>query len=83
VINPPAADGSGAPGVTARSLDLEEVVLVNDATSQTLSRLTERRCWRCLRMFPRDDGHRLPMRDEHWLCDPCEVALLPSKQRAR
>ena len=38
-----------------------------------------RRCWRCLQMFPTDSP--VPVRDEFWLCDPCDATLLPSKRR--
>jgi len=44
--------------------------------------LAERRCWRCLHMFPGDAERGARARDEFWLCDPCEATLLPSKQRA-
>jgi hypothetical protein len=54
---------------------------VNDTNPEGLSALDERRCWRCLQMFPGDADRGTPMRDEFWLCDPCEAALLPSTQR--
>ncbi len=44
--------------------------------------LTERRCWRCLNLFPGDADRSAPVRAEFWLCDPCQATLLPSKQRA-
>jgi hypothetical protein len=44
---------------------------------------TERRCWRCLHMFPGDAERGTPVRPEFWLCDPCEAILLPSKRRAK
>jgi hypothetical protein len=43
--------------------------------------LAERRCWRCLQMFPGDTDRQMPVRDEFWLCEPCDATLLPSKQR--
>jgi hypothetical protein len=54
---------------------------VNDTTPEGLGALDERRCWRCLQMFPGDADRGTPMRNEFWLCDPCEAALLPSTQR--
>jgi hypothetical protein len=39
--------------------------------------LTQRRCWRCLQMFAVDEP--VPVREDFWLCDPCEANLLPSK----
>jgi hypothetical protein len=44
--------------------------------------LAERRCWRCLHMFPADSERGAPAREQFWLCEPCEATLLPSKQRA-
>jgi hypothetical protein len=41
--------------------------------------LTERRCWRCLQMFPGDGP--VPAREDFWLCEPCDATLLPSKLR--
>lgn len=35
--------------------------------------------WRCLQMFPGDADRAAPVRDEFWLCEPCEAILLPSK----
>ena len=51
-------------------------------TSATPSALDERRCWRCLQMFSGDADRSTPVREEFWLCAPCESTLLPSKQRA-
>ena len=81
MISPPASDGSDAPDVTANPRG-QEVMTLNDAAADTPSTLTERRCWRCLHMFPRDPAHGPPTWDEFWLCDPCQASLLPSKQRA-
>jgi hypothetical protein len=44
--------------------------------------IAERRCWRCLQMFAGDADRPAPIRDEFWLCDPCDATLLPSKRRA-
>jgi len=41
--------------------------------------LARRRRSRCLQMRPTDAP--VPVRDEFWLCDPCDAILLPSKQR--
>jgi hypothetical protein len=48
-------------------------------TTFTPSVPSERRCWRCLHMFPA--GAPAHARDEFWLCEPCEAVLLPSKRR--
>jgi hypothetical protein len=54
-----------------------------DTTTTTAPRaLAERRCWRCLHMFPGDASRGALAREEFWLCHPCETTLLPSKQRA-
>lgn len=44
--------------------------------------IAERRCWRCLCMFPGDGSGDAPVRAEFWLCRPCEAVLMPSKRRA-
>jgi len=41
---------------------------------------TQRRCWRCLQQFTTDPP--VPVREDFWLCDPCDASLLPSKRRA-
>jgi hypothetical protein len=46
------------------------------------SDVAERRCWRCLQMFPGDPTRASTPRPEWWLCDPCDRILLPAKQRA-
>ena len=46
-------------------------------TTHVESQLAERRCWRCLHMFPAG----APAHDDFWLCDPCDATLLPSKRR--
>jgi hypothetical protein len=33
-------------------------------------------------MFPGDADRVPPIREEFWLCNPCEATLLPSKRRA-
>jgi hypothetical protein len=49
---------------------------------QAPTEMAERRCWRCLQMFPGDADRSPLVRDEFWLCDQCEATLLPSKRRA-
>jgi hypothetical protein len=44
--------------------------------------VAERRCWRCLKMFPGDPTRAPTPTPEWWLCDPCDRILLPAKQRA-
>jgi hypothetical protein len=41
--------------------------------------VAERRCWRCLQMFPGDSTRTPP---QWWLCDPCDRILLAPKQWA-
>jgi len=38
--------------------------------------LAQRRCGRCLQMFAVDS---VPVREDFWLCEPCDATLLPSK----
>ena len=52
---------------------------MNDTAPEASGTPDERRCWRCLRMFPRHADGGTATRDEFWLCDPCEAALLPSR----
>jgi hypothetical protein len=44
--------------------------------------VAERRCWRCLQMFPGDSTAAPTPTPQWWLCEPCERILLPAKQRA-
>jgi hypothetical protein len=44
--------------------------------------VAERRCWRCLQMFPGDATRAPTPTPEWWLCDPCDRILLAPKQRA-
>jgi hypothetical protein len=55
---------------------------MHDTTASASSALAERRCWRCLHMFPGDADRGVPVHAEFWLCAPCEAILLPSKRRA-
>jgi len=45
------------------------------------SMTTERRCWRCLQMFPSEAGLNAANLADFWLCDPCAATLLPSRRR--
>ena len=49
---------------------------------QRLTEPAQRRCWRCLEMFPDDAAHPVAKHEEFWLCDPCAAVLLPSKRGA-
>ena len=42
----------------------------------------ERRCWRCLQMFPGDSTEAPTPTPQWWLCAPCDRILLPATQRA-
>ena len=44
--------------------------------------VAERRCWRCLQMFPGDPTRAPTPTPEWWLCDPCDRILLAPAQRA-
>ena len=44
--------------------------------------VAERRCWRCLHMFPGDATQAPTPTPQWWLCEPCDNILLPAKQRA-
>jgi hypothetical protein len=44
--------------------------------------VAERRCWRCLQMFPGDSTQAPTPTPQWWLCDPCDRILLPARQRA-
>ena len=52
-----------------------------NAVPRAPTEVAERRCWRCLQMFPSDADRVPPIREEFWLCNPCEATLLPSKRR--
>jgi hypothetical protein len=51
------------------------------ATATTVA-VVERRCWRCLRMFPGDATRAPTKTPEWWLCQPCERVLLPSRKES-
>jgi hypothetical protein len=44
--------------------------------------VAERRCWRCLQMFPGDSTEAPTPTPQWWLCDPCDRILLAPAQRA-
>jgi hypothetical protein len=39
----------------------------------------ERRCWRCLKMFPGDAPAGPSPTADFWLCDPCDATLIPER----
>jgi hypothetical protein len=41
----------------------------------------ERRCWRCLQMFPGDPTRDPTPTPEWWLCNPCDHVLLGAELR--
>ena len=43
----------------------------------------ERRCWRCLKMFPGDAPAGPSPTADFWLCDPCDAALIPQRAERR
>ena len=43
----------------------------------------ERRCWRCLKMFPGDAPAGPSPTADFWLCDPCDAALIPQRAGRR
>jgi hypothetical protein len=44
--------------------------------------VAERRCWRCLQMFPGDSTRAPTPTPQWWLCGPCDRILLAPTQRA-
>ena len=66
----------GTPHQTADRPPVTSDALLLDAD------VAERRCWRCLHMFPGDSTWAPTPTPEWWLCDPCDRVLLPAKQRA-
>jgi hypothetical protein len=44
--------------------------------------VAERRCWRCLQMFPGDPTRAPTPTPEWWLCGPCDRILLAPEHRA-
>jgi hypothetical protein len=41
----------------------------------------ERRCWRCLDMFPGDSTREPTRTPDWWLCNPCDHVLLGAELR--
>jgi hypothetical protein len=39
----------------------------------------ERRCWRCLKMFPGDAPAGPSPTADFWLCGPCDATLIPQR----
>ena len=58
-----------------RPLDTSDALLLD-------SDVGERRCWRCLHMFPGESTRAPTPTPQWWLCDPCERILLAPAQRA-
>jgi len=44
--------------------------------------VAERRCWRCLHMFPGASTRASTATPQWWLCGPCDRTLLAATQRA-
>ena len=44
--------------------------------------VAERRCWRCLQMFPGDSTRTPTPTPDWWLCEPCDGILLAPARRA-
>jgi hypothetical protein len=47
------------------------------------SEFIERRCWRCLKMFPGDAPAGPSPTADFWLCDPCDASLIPQRTGRR
>jgi hypothetical protein len=47
------------------------------------SEIVERRCWRCLKMFPGDGPAGPSPTADFWLCDPCDATLIPQRTGRR
>jgi hypothetical protein len=77
--SPHDADQRGRPGTSRQIADREpersDALLLD-------TDVAERRCWRCLHMFPGDPTQAPTPTPQWWLCDPCERILLGPKQRA-
>ena len=43
----------------------------------------ERRCWRCLQMFPGDAPAGPSPTADFWLCGPCDATLIPQRAEPR
>jgi hypothetical protein len=42
--------------------------------------VADRRCWRCLQMFPGDASLAPTAFEGWWVCDPCDASLFPGKR---
>ncbi|MET0326876.1 MAG: hypothetical protein ABW219_16780 [Ilumatobacteraceae bacterium] len=42
--------------------------------------VADRRCWRCLQMFPGDASLAPTAHEEWWVCAPCDASLFPGKR---
>ena len=52
------------------------------AATFVYSEVAERRCWRCLKMFPGDSTRAPTPTPAWWLCEPCDRILLGPQLRA-
>lgn len=52
-------------------------------TEPTAVEFAERRCWRCLKMFPGDAPAGPSPTADFWLCDPCDASLIPQRAERR
>lgn len=65
----PNTDESATPDPTAQPSELEPMS----------PEFAERRCWRCLKMFPGDAAAGPSPTADFWLCGPCDATLLPER----
>lgn len=47
------------------------------------SEVAERRCWRCLKMFPGDGPAGPSPTADFWLCETCDATLIPERAKRR
>ena len=51
----------------------------DSAPGPAAAEFAERRCWRCLQMFPGDAPVGPSPSADFWLCDPCDATLIPQR----
>ncbi|HWM21549.1 MAG TPA: hypothetical protein VNO51_17790 [Ilumatobacteraceae bacterium] len=66
------ADEPTTPAIPAASGDSLDIGPVT-------TEFAERRCWRCLKMFPGDAPAGPSPTADFWLCDPCDASLIPQR----
>ena len=66
----------GTPGQTADRPPMPSEALLLETD------VAERRCWRCLLMFPGDSTEAPTPTPQWWLCGPCDRILLPATRAA-